>query len=65
MGIEHHLLRLARIGPHKEHPAVTQANMGHFDGGRRPIDHDNLVAPVELIGFAGRKAQGHESGRCA
>ena len=65
VGIEHHLLRLARIGPHEEHPAVTQANMGYFDGSRRPIDHDNLVAPVELIGFTGRKAQGHEGGRSA
>lgn len=57
------LLRLARIGPHEEHPAVAQANMRHLDRGGRPIDQDNLVAPLELIGFAGGKTQRHEGGR--
>ena len=65
MGIEHHLLRLARIGPHEEHPAVAQADMRYLDRGRDPIDQDDLVAPVELIGFARGKAQRHEGGRSA
>ena len=60
MGVEHHLLRLTRIGANEEHPAVAQANMGHFDGGRRPIDHHNLVAPVKLTGIPQTKGQRHK-----
>lgn len=37
--------------------------MGHLDRGGRPIDQDNVVAPVELIGFAGGKTQRHEGRR--
>jgi hypothetical protein len=29
--VEHHLLAFARIGPHKGHPAVAQADMRHLD----------------------------------
>jgi hypothetical protein len=55
MGVENHLLALARIGPHEQHPAVTQPYVRHFHRGRHTIDQDNLVAPVELVGFPGRK----------
>ena len=28
VGVEHHLLRLARIGPHEQHPAVAEPDVG-------------------------------------
>ena len=28
MGVKHHLLRLARIGPHEKHPAMADALIG-------------------------------------
>ena len=57
MGVKHHLLRLARIGPNKRHPAVAEANMRHLDRRGRAIDQDNFLAPVELIRLTGIKAQ--------
>jgi len=62
VGVEHHLLGLARIGPHKQHPAVAEPDMGDFDGHRHAVDQHHLVAPVELVGFSRRKAQRHERG---
>ena len=65
MRIEHHLLRLARVGSHERHPAVTQPDMGDFDCRRHSIDQDNLMAPVELIGLARIEAQRNiGAGRC-
>jgi len=52
MGVEDHLLRLAGIGTHEQHPAVTQADMCNLHRGRRAVDHHDLVAPVELVGLA-------------
>ena len=60
MSVEHHLLRLARIGPHEQHPAVAQPHMRHLHRHRRAVDQHDLVAPVELIGLAGRKAERNE-----
>src|SRR5437879_2122826 len=57
VGVEHHLLRLARITPHKQHPAVAEPNMGGLHDHRHAIEQDDLMAPVELIGFTWRKAQ--------
>ena len=57
--VEHHLLGLARIGPHEQHPAVAQPDMRHLDGHRRAVDQHDLVRPVELVGLARRKAQRH------
>ena len=57
MGIEHHLLAFARIDPHKRHPAMAQPHMGGFHHHRDAIHHNGLVAPVELVGFAGREGQ--------
>ena len=34
VGVEHHLLGLARIGPHKQHAAVTQPDVGDLHGHR-------------------------------
>ena len=57
--VEHHLLGLARIGPHEQHAAVAQPDMRHLDGDRRAVDQHDLVRPVELVGLARRKAQRH------
>ena len=57
MGVEHHLLRLARIGPHEQHAAVTEPNMGGLHDHRHAVQQDDLVAPVELVGFTRGKAQ--------
>src|SRR5580704_3880193 len=38
VGVEHHLLGLARIGPHKQHAAVAQPDMRHLDGNRCAVD---------------------------
>ena len=57
--VEHHLLRLARIGPHEQHPAVAQPHVRHLHRHRRAVDQHDLVAPVELVGLARREAQRH------
>jgi hypothetical protein len=57
VGVEHHLLCLARIGPHEQHPAVAQPDMRDLDRDRRAVDQHNLVRPVELVRLTGRKAQ--------
>ena len=57
VGVEHHLLCLARIAPHKQHPAVTEPDMGGLHDHRYAIEQDDFMAPVELIGFSRRKAQ--------
>ena len=57
MGIEHHLLRLARIGPHEQHSAVAKPDMGSLHDHRHAAQQDDFVAPVELVGFPGSKAQ--------
>src|SRR3984885_8187763 len=55
--VEHHLLGLARIGAHEHHPAVAETDMRDFQSRRRAVHHHDLVAPVELVGFARRKRQ--------
>ena len=57
VGVEHHLLGLARIGPHEQHAAVAQPDMRHLDRDRRAVDQHDLVRPVELVRLARRKAQ--------
>lgn len=59
VSVEHHLLGLAGIGPDEEHPAVAQPDVGHLDRGGHSVDDRDLVAPVELEGFAGIEAQRH------
>ena len=54
---QHHLLRLARVPPHEQHPAVTEPDMGGLHDHRHAIEQDELMAPVKLIGFSRRKAQ--------
>ena len=43
MGIEHHLLRLARIDSDKQHAAVAEPDVRHLHSGGRTVDHNNLV----------------------
>ena len=57
VGVEHHLLRLARIDPHEHHAAVTEPDMGGLHDDRHPVQQDDLVAPIELVGFPRREAQ--------
>src|SRR5882757_4127298 len=57
VGVKHHLLRLARITPYKQHPAVAEPDMGGLHDYRHAIEQDDLMAPVKLIGFSRRKAQ--------
>src|SRR5256885_10939670 len=57
VGIEHHLLRLARITTHKQHAAVAETDMGGLHHHRHAVEQDDLMAPVELVGFSRRKAQ--------
>jgi hypothetical protein len=63
VGVEHHLLRLARIGPHEQHAAVAEPHMRDLHLHGHAIDQNDLLAPVELVGLAGGKAQRHK-GRC-
>lgn len=44
MGVEHHLLRLARIGPDEHHAAVAEPDMGDLHGHRHAVDQDDLMA---------------------
>ena len=57
VGVEHHLLRLARIGSDEQHAAVAEPDMGGLHNHRHAIQQDDFVAPVELVGFTGCKAQ--------
>ena len=58
MGVEHHLLRLARIGPHEQHASVAEPDMNRLYGDRHPAQQDDLVAPVELMASPGAKLSG-------
>ena len=57
MGVEHHLLAFARIDSNKRHAAMAQPHMGGLHHHRHAVYHNGLVAPVELVGFAGRESQ--------
>ena len=57
MRVEHHLLRLARVGAHERHPAVAEPDLRHLNGCRMPAQQHDLGRPVELVGLAGRVAQ--------
>ena len=63
MGVEHHLLGLAQVGPHKRHPAVTEPHVRHLHLDRHAVEDHDLVAPVELIGLAWRERERHKRRR--
>ena len=60
VGVEHQLLGLAEVGAHERHPAVRQLHVRRLDRQRQALERDRLVAPVELVRLAGRKAHRHE-----
>lgn len=57
MRVEHHLLALARVRPHKKHPAVAKPQVRDLHHGGDAVDQHHLVAPVELVRLARREAQ--------
>jgi hypothetical protein len=61
--VEHHLLRLARVGPNERHPAVAEPHVRDLHRHRDAGDQHHLVAPVELVGLARIEAQRHEGCR--
>ncbi len=67
VGVEHHLLRLAGIGPHEQHAAVAEPDMGSLHDDRHAVQQNDLVAPIELVGFPRCKDQRNVScsRRCA
>jgi hypothetical protein len=58
VGVEDHLLRLARIGAEERHSAVAQPDVRDLHDRRHAVDQDDLVAPVELVGLTRIEAQG-------
>src|SRR3546814_5477067 len=64
MGIEQHLLALARIGPDIGCARVAETHMRHLHPHRLAGDLHILVAPVELVGLT--RLEGHrDERRCA
>jgi hypothetical protein len=63
VGVENHLLRLARIGAHEHHAAHGKADMRDLHDRRNAVQHDDLMAPVELVGFARCERQWDEGAR--
>ncbi len=61
VGVEDHLLALARVGPHEQHARV-QSGRGRLDRCGRAADQHDLVAPVELVGLSGGEDERHEGG---
>jgi hypothetical protein len=59
MGVEHYILRLARIGPDEHHAVVAEPDMGDLNRHRHAVQDDDLVAPVEPVGIARRIEQRH------
>jgi hypothetical protein len=55
MGVEDHLLRLARVSPHEQHARVAEPDVGDLHDHGHPVDQHDLLAPVELVGLARRE----------
>ena len=55
--VKHHLLRLTRIGAREHHAAVAKTDVRDFHRRRHSVHHDDVVAPVELVGLARRERQ--------
>jgi len=62
MRIEHHLLRLARIGPDVDRARRAQPHVRDLHPHRQARDLDVLVAPVELIASPGLNSSGMKAG---
>lgn len=57
MGVEDHLLCLARVGADEQHPAVTEANVSYLHGRRDPVNENDHMAPIELVGLTWLEGQ--------
>src|SRR3546814_20822195 len=64
MGIEQHLLALARLGPDIGCARVAETHMRHLPPHRLAGDLPILVAPVELVGLP-RLERHRDARRCA
>jgi hypothetical protein len=62
VGVEQ-LLCLVRIGANEHPAAMTQAHVRDLHGHRHAAQHDDFVAPVELVGLARCERQRYISGR--
>ena len=60
MGIEQHLVPLARVGHQPEGAAGAQLHVRDLQPAVNAAHHQPLFAPVELKGFAQREPQRHE-----
>ena len=60
MGIEQHLMRLQQIGADNEGAAVAELGMCHLQLDAGAANDCEILAPVELKGFAGRERQRHK-----
>ena len=49
MGVEHHLLALARVELNQKHPAMAKTHVRRLDLGRRAHQNRVLMAPVEPV----------------
>jgi hypothetical protein len=59
VGVEHHLLALAWIGPHEHHAGMAEPDVRNLHLVGHAVDQHDLVAPVELIGLPGREGERH------
>ena len=55
MRVEHHLLRLARIGADEQHPAVAQPDVRHLHRHRRAVDQHDFMAGAKITPSGGLK----------
>ena len=63
VGVEQHLVALARVGYQPERPAGAQLHVRHLQPVIDPTDHQALFAPVKLVSFAHLKSERHERTR--
>jgi hypothetical protein len=61
--IEDQFLCLAKVGAHERHAAMRKLHVCRLDDQWQTLQRDGLVAPVELVGFTGCKAQRHKGMR--
>ena len=60
--VENHLLGLARISAHEQHPTEAEPDMRDLHRRGHAVDQDDLMAPIELVSLAGIEAQRHVGG---
>ncbi len=61
MGVEHHLLGLARISPNVGHAAVAKPDLRYLGLEGDAVEDDPFFRPIELISFSRREGQRDES----